>query len=134
MRQIQVSAAMIHRDGKFYATRKAHGEGKGKWEFPGGKREEGESGEDTVIREIKEELGATVAVERKLCTITCQYPDFLLTMDCYLCHVTEGEPTLSEHDEAEWLTVDELDSRDWLEADEMAVKELKKAFSTDKAL
>ncbi len=128
MKSIRVSAAIIHRDGLLYATRRVKGDLKG-WEFPGGKREEGESGEETIIREIREELDTDIVVEKLLCTIEYQYPAFHLTMDCYLCHVEKGNLTLSEHSDAKWLKVEDIDSLDWLPADILAVEEIKKHFA-----
>ena len=82
MKTIRVSAAVIIDGSRILATERGYGEYKGGWEFPGGKREEGESGEDTVIREIKEELGADIAVDRFLCTVEYQYEAFLLCLSC----------------------------------------------------
>lgn len=128
MKTIRVSAAVIHHDGEVYATRRGKGAFKGGWEFPGGKQEAGESGEDAVVREIKEELGATIAIEEKLCTVEYQYPDFFMTMDCYLCHVADGKLVLSEHDAAKWLPLAQIDSVDWLPADILVVEEIRKRF------
>lgn len=131
MKAIRVSAAVIHKDGKVYATRRGKGTYKGFWEFPGGKQEAGESGEDAAVREIKEELGATIAIEKFLCTVEYQYPEFFLTMDSYLATVTEGHLTLSEHTDAKWLSIDDLDSLEWLPADIEVVEEIRKHFSRD---
>ena len=130
MRSIRVSAVVIHSDGKIYATRRGKGEFKGFWEFPGGKREDGESGEDTAKREIQEELGAVIEVEKYLCTVEYQYPEFFLTMDAYLASVKEGHLTLTEHSDALWLALDELDSVQWLPADIRVVDEIRKHFSS----
>ena len=126
MRNIRVSAAVIHSGGKVYATRRGRDEWKGFWEFPGGKQEEGESGEAAAVREIREELGASIAIERFLCTVEHDYPDFHLTMDCYLAHVSAGRLTLTEHSDARWLGIGELDSVGWLPADIKVVEEIKK--------
>ena len=128
MRSIRVSAAVIHRDGMIYATRRGKGEFRGYWEFPGGKREEGENGEEAAVREIKEELCATIAVERFLVTVEYDYPSFHLTMDAYLASIADGELTLSEHSEARWLPLEYIDSVDWLPADILIVDELKSHF------
>ena len=111
-----------------YATRRGKGEFRGYWEFPGGKREEGESGEEAAVREIKEELGATIAVERFLVTVEYDYPSFHLMMDAYLASIADGELTLSEHSEARWLSLEDIDSVDWLPADLLIVDELKSHF------
>ena len=131
MKTIRVSAAVIHHDGKIYATERAYGDFKGFWEFPGGKREEGESGEETILREIREELNVGIAVEKFLITVEYTYPTFHLIMDCYLCHITEGELKLSVHDKALWLSIADIDSIAWLPADILVVEELKKHFSQD---
>lgn len=123
MRVIRVSAAIIRRGGRILAAERGYGDYKGYWEFPGGKREEGESGEEAVIREIWEELGVHVAVDRLLGTIEHEYHDFRLMMDCYICHITGGAVTLMEHDAMRWLSSEELGSVSWLPAD-MAVVEL----------
>ncbi len=117
MKTIRVSAAVIRHEGEVFASRRGYGPFKGFWEFPGGKREEGESGEEAIIREIKEELGADIVVEKFLTTVEYQYPEFYLVMDCYLCSVINGKLTLSVHDDAAWLNLTNLYSVDWLPAD-----------------
>lgn len=129
MKTIRVSAAVIHHDGYVYATRRAKGAFKGGWEFPGGKIEENESGEEAAVREIKEELDTAIAIEKKLCTVEWDYPDFHLVMECFLSHVESGELTLKEHDQAKWLKIEDIDSVEWLPADIEVVKEIKKHFS-----
>ena len=81
------------------------------------------------MREIREELGALVEVERLLGTVEWQYPAFLLVMDCYLCHVKDGSLTLGEHDEARWLSLEDIDSVGWLPADVLAVDLVRKHFA-----
>lgn len=124
MRTIRVSAAIIFQDGYIYATRRAYGEFRGWWEFPGGKREEGETGEAAIVREIREELGVDIAIESYLATVEYQYPAFHLVMDCYICSIKSGHLRLRVHDDARWLHMDELSSVDWLPADVLVVKEL----------
>lgn len=131
MKRIRVSAAVIHKDGKIYATRRGYGEFKGLWEFPGGKREEGETGEDTIIREIKEELDVDIKVEKFLTTVEYQYPEFYLIMDNYLCSIENGKLELTVHDDAKWLSLNELDSVQWLKADVLVVESIKKHFRID---
>ena len=129
MKSIRVSAAVIHRDGKIFATQRGHGEYKGKWEFPGGKREEGESGEEALYREIREELDSKVKIEKLICTTDYDYPTFHLTMDVYLSTLIEGKLTLLEHEDAQWVSLDSIDDLDWLPADWSVIDEIKKHFS-----
>ena len=129
MKSIRVSAAVIHRDGKIFATQRGYGEYKGKWEFPGGKREEGESGEEALYREIREELDSKVKMEKLICTTDYDYPTFHLTMDVYLSTLIEGKLTLLEHEDAQWVSLDSIDDLDWLPADWSVIDEIKKHFS-----
>lgn len=129
MKSIRVSAAVIHRDGKIFATQRGYGEYKGKWEFPGGKREEGESGEEALYREIREELDSKVKIEKLICTTDYDYPTFHLTMDVYLSTLIEGKLTLLEHEDAQWVSLDSIDNLDWLPADWSVIDEIKKHFS-----
>ena len=129
MKNIRVSAAVIHRDGKILATQRGYGEYKGKWEFPGGKREEGESGEEALYREIREELDSKVKIEKLICTTDYDYPTFHLTMDVYLSTLIEGKLTLLEHEDAQWVSLDSIDDLDWLPADWSVIDEIKKHFS-----
>lgn len=129
VKSIRVSAAVIHRDGKIFATKRGYGEYKGKWEFPGGKREEGESGEEALYREIREELDSKVKIERLICTTDYDYPTFHLTMDVYLSTLIEGKLTLLEHEDAKWVSLDSIDNLDWLPADWSVIDEIKKHFS-----
>ena len=129
MKSIRVSAAVIHRDGKIFATQRGYGEYKGKWEFPGGKRVEGESGEEALYREIREELDSKVKIEKLICTTDYDYPTFHLTMDVYLSTLIEGKLTLLEHEDAKWVSLDSIDDLDWLPADWSVIDEIKKHFS-----
>ena len=129
VKSIRVSAAVIHRDGKIFATQRGYGEYKGKWEFPGGKREEGESGEEALEREIREELDSKVKIEKLICTTDYDYPTFHLTMDVYLSTLIEGKLTLLEHEDAQWVSLDSIDDLDWLPADWSVIDEIKKHFS-----
>lgn len=130
MKSIRVSAAVIHKDGKIFATQRGYGEYKGKWEFPGGKREEGESGEEALMREIKEELDSIINVETLICTTDFDYPTFHLTMDVYLASLVEGKLTLLEHEDAKWVSLDSIDSLDWLPADWSVIEEIKRHFAS----
>ena len=128
MKEVRVSAAVIVKNGRIYATRRTDGEQKGFWEFPGGKIEEGESSEDALVREIREELGVKIAVREFLTTVSYQYPSFFLVMDCFLCSLEEGEMELSVHDRALWLKEGELGSVQWLPADELVVRALREKY------
>ena len=128
MKSIRVSAAIIVDGDRILATERGYGDFKDLWEFPGGKREEGESGEETIVREIREELSATIAVDRSLCTIEHQYESFHLTMDCFLCHVIDGEISIEEHEAMKWLTAESLMSVEWLPADHKVLPYIKEAL------
>ena len=109
-----------------FATQRGYGEFKDWWEFPGGKVEPGETPEQALVREIREELSAEINVDRFLCTVDYDYPAFHLTMHCYYCHLLDDALHLNEHESARWLGMDELDSVSWLPADVMVVNEIKK--------
>ena len=117
MRSVRVSAAVIRDGDKILAAERGYGEYRGFWEFPGGKREEGESGEDAIIREIKEELGVTIETDGFIATIEHDYPDFHLIMDCYYAHVVEGVLKANVHMALRWISVDEIEGLEWLPAD-----------------
>ena len=114
---IEVVAAIIIRDEKFFATQRGYGEWKDWWEFPGGKIEPGEAPEDALKREIREELATEIEVGDLLKTVEYDYPKFHLTMHCYLCSIISGQLSLLEHEDARWLTKDDLNSVRWLPAD-----------------
>lgn len=124
MKHIEVVAAILHRDGAYFATQRRYGEFEGLWEFPGGKIEPGESCEVALKREIQEELGVDIIIENLLCTTEYDYPSFHLTMHCYLCSVASGEMELREHKSARWLTADRLDDVVWLPADKEVIGKL----------
>ena len=117
MKQIEVVAAIIRKGDKIFATQRGYGEWKNWWEFPGGKMEAGETPEEALVREIREELSAEISVEELLCTVEYDYPTFHLTMHCYLCSLVTEALHLNEHEAAKWLGKDELDSVKWLPAD-----------------
>ena len=125
MKKIEVVAAILHRDGAYFATQRGYGEFEGVWEFPGGKIEPGESREVALKREIQEELGVDIAIENLLCTTEYDYPSFHLTMHCYLCSIASGDIELREHKSALWLTSDRLDDVAWLPADKEVIDKLK---------
>ena len=125
MKQIEVVAAIIYKDDAYFATQRGYGEFEGMWEFPGGKIEPGESSEYALKREIQEELGIDITIDKFLCTTEYDYPSFHLTMHCYLCRVEVGEIELREHKSAQWLTAEILDNMEWLPADKEVVEKLK---------
>ena len=119
MRTIEVVAAIIRKDNKVFATQRGYGDWKDWWEFPGGKMEPGETPEKALVREIEEELSTRISVDKFLYTVDYDYPQFHLTMHCYLCSLQCEALHLNEHEAARWLGVDELRSVNWLPADEV---------------
>lgn len=117
MKTINVVAAVIMKEGKVFATQRGYGEFKDGWEFPGGKVEAGESPEEALRREIREELEVEVNVGDLIDTIEYDYPAFHLSMKCYACTIAGGSPHLLEHEAARWLSADQLDYVAWLPAD-----------------
>lgn len=134
MKRIEVVAGIIC-DGtprsagaRFFATQRGYGKQKDGWEFPGGKMEPGETPEQALARELKEELAINVNVGDFICTVEYDYPAFHLTMHCFYCTLADGStPTLLEHEAARWLTRTELHSVNWLPADVKVVEALEKA-------
>lgn len=125
MKRIEVVAAVIRRDGKYFATQRGYGEFKDYWEFPGGKIEPGETREDALRREIREELDTEIRIDAFLTTVEYDYPSFHLTMHCFLCSVCSGRLTLKEHENALWLSNEQLDSLVWLPADLKVISAIK---------
>ena len=117
MKIIKVVAAIIVEGDKIFATQRGYGEFEGGWEFPGGKIEEGETPAEALVREIKEELDTVVEVGELLDKVEYDYPNFHLSMDCFICKIKEGNLVLKEHSAAKWLTKENLYSVDWLPAD-----------------
>ena len=128
MKTINVVAAVIVKNNMIFATQRGYGEFKGGWEFPGGKIEENETPEDALKREIFEELNASINVDRYVHTIEYDYPNFHLSMRCYLCSLVSDEIVLLEHSAAKWLPKDNFDSVDWLPADIELIDVLKTLF------
>ena len=118
MKTIEVVAAVIIKDDEVFATQRGYGEFKGWWEFPGGKIERGECPQEALIREIREELDAGISVGDLLETVEWDYPNFHLTMHCFVCSLTSESMHLNEHEAAAWLTKETLHSVKWLPADE----------------
>ena len=126
MKQIEVVAAIIHDDeGRIFATQRGYGDYKDGWEFPGGKMEPGESPEEALKREIREELETKIVVEHLVQTVEYDYPKFHLKMHCFWCHIESGQLILKEHEAARWLMKNELDSVKWLPADLEVVETLR---------
>jgi len=128
MKELYVVAAIIKKDNKILATQRGYGEFEGLWEFPGGKIEEGETKEEALVREIKEELNADIIVEKFAIDLEWQYPNFYLYMSCFEC-VLESDIELLEHMGARWLSLDKLDSVEWIEADIKAVNYIKESLT-----
>ena len=131
MKTIRVVAAIIkaiNEKGEpiIFATQRGYGDFKGGWEFPGGKIEEGETPENALVREIKEELETEISVGELIDTIEYDYPTFHLSMDCFWAEIVSGDLVLTEHEAAKWLTKDELDSVEWLPADITLIEKIKK--------
>lgn len=125
MKTIRVVAAIIFNQGKVFATQRGYGEFKDGWEFPGGKIEPGETPEEAIKREIKEELDTEIEVVKFLDTVEYDYPKFHLSMDCFICKVISGDLVLKEHEAAKWLKKENLDSVDWLPADQGLIEKIK---------
>lgn len=129
MKTIKVVAAVIksvntNGDSVVFATQRGYGQFKGRWDFPGGKIEVGETPQQALVREIREELDTDISVGDLIDSIEFDYPDFHLYMNCYLCEVVKGELTLKEHLASKWLTKEELGTLDWLPADEALLKKI----------
>ena len=124
---IQVVAAIIRRDNEIFATQRGYGDYKDWWEFPGGKVERGETPEQALAREIREELAAEITVGDYLTTVEYDYPEFHLSMACYWCSVKEGRLTLLEHEAARWLPLDHLRQVNWLPADIMVIEAIERS-------
>ena len=124
MKTIHVVAAIIRDGDRIFATQRGYGSYKDGWEFPGGKIEPGETPDQALIREIREELDTEIAVGEKLTQVDYDYPEFHLSMGCYWCTVRSGCLKLKEHEAARWLRPEELDTVDWLPADREIIRML----------
>ena len=125
MKEIKVVAAIIQKENKILSTKRGYGEFINMWEFPGGKIESGETKEQALVREIKEELNIEISVDKFAIDIEYQYPNFYLFMSCFMCSIKEGSIELLEHNDGKWITKEELNTLNWLPADIDAVNYLK---------
>lgn len=131
VKTIRVVAAVIkatNENGEpiIFATQRGYGDFKGGWEFPGGKIEEGETPQDALVREIREELDTEIVVGELIETIEYDYPAFHLSMDCFWAKIMSGDLVLKEHEAAKWLTKNELGTVEWLPADVGLIRKMEK--------
>ena len=122
---VRVAAAVLCHEGRLFAARRGYGPWKDYWEFPGGKIEPGETPEEALAREIREELDTVVSVGSKLAQVEYDYPEFHLSMGCFACRIQSGSLTLKEHESARWLRAEELETVDWLPADLALIRQLR---------
>lgn len=127
MKTIHVVAAVIRKENKIFVTQRGYGEFKDKWEFPGGKVEAGETSEQALVREIKEELDTQIKVGELIDTVEYDYPTFHLFMECYWCEVEKGHLVLKEHEAARWLDKMDLNNVEWLPANLGLVEKIKES-------
>ena len=128
MKSIRVVAAVIRDNDRIFATQRGYGNYKGWWEFPGGKIEAGETPQEALKREIREELDTLVEVGDLIACVEYDYPEFHLSMDCFWCTVLEGNLHLNEAEDARWLTKENLMSVKWLPADLEALEVISKSI------
>ena len=128
MKTVRVVAAVIRDGDRIFATARGYGEFIGQWEFPGGKIEEGETPQEALVREIREELDTQIKVGELIDTVEYDYPNFHLSMDCFWCEVLAGELVLKEAEAAKWLIKEELDSVQWLPDDVTLIEKISKSL------
>lgn len=132
MKKIKVTAAVIVKEGRIFATQRGYGEFKGKWEFPGGKIEREETPQEALEREIREELDIQIEVGKRIAKVEYDYPHFHLSMECFVCSIRFGTIVLMEHEAAKWLVKEELRSVDWLPADVEVVEQILQGDTNEK--
>ena len=132
MKTIEVVAAIIKKQDKIFITRRSYGEFADMWEFPGGKIELGESREEALIREVKEELELDINNLEYLTTVDYDYPNFHLTMHCFICEICGGELVLNAHNDAKWVSLEELSTHKWVPADVEVVEKILNDFKINK--
>ena len=132
MKTIEVVAAIIKKQDKIFITRRSYGEFADMWEFPGGKIELGESREEALIREVKEELELDINNLEYLTTVDYDYPNFHLTMHCFICEICGGELVLNAHNDAKWVSLVELSTQKWVPADVEVVEKILNDFKINK--
>lgn len=128
MKTIEVVAAIIKKEDKIFITRRSYGEFADMWEFPGGKIEAGETREEALVREIKEELELDIHKLDYLTTVEYDYSNFHLIMHCFICEICGGELVLNAHNDAKWASLNELSLQKWVPADIEVVEKILKAF------
>ena len=131
MKQIRVVAALLFHQGRLFATQRGYGDWKDYWEFPGGKIEPGETPQEALAREIREELDTEVAVLDHVCDVEYDYPEFHLSMQCFRCAVVSGKLKLLEHEASRWLGREELKTVNWLPADLSILPDLEKSWPAE---
>lgn len=132
MKTIEVVAAIMKKEDKIFITKRSYGEFADMWEFPGGKIELGESREEALIREIKEELELDINNLEYLTTVEYDYPNFHLTMHCFICEICCGELVLNAHNDAKWVSLEELSTQKWVPADVEVVEKILNDFKINK--
>lgn len=129
MKKYEVVAGVIVKNKQFFcAQRKSNNLLSGKWEFPGGKIEAGESREDALVRELNEELSINIKVNKHIITVEHQYPDFHIVLHAFLCTIIDGEPVLNEHQNSCWLDPNDFDQLNWAEADIPIYKKIQECY------
>lgn len=128
---LRVVAAILVDRGRVFATQRGYGPQKDGWEFPGGKIEAGEQPREALILELREELAVQIEAGELLGTVEYDYPDFHLSMDCFLARIREGQPMLKEHEAARWLGREELDALGWLPADRSILDRVKRVLALE---